>query len=275
MTLDHIAIWTHNLEKLKDYYIRFFGACVNIKYINNATGFESYFLSFSSGSRIEIMQLPGIPGNLNDAVNKQFRGIIHLAFGVKTMEEVIAKSEELDKAGFRILRGPRQTGDGYFEFETLDPDDNRIEVTTTIPEKKIKQIAAVILENEKGEFLLYLRENKPDIPFPDYWDLIGGHVEEGETPEQALIREVREELGITLTGHKYFRTYHCVTGDAYPNIKYIFTGKINTPIEEVNLYEGVRPQYFKKEEIPDVKFANILKSIVMDYIGSQAGKKAD
>lgn len=271
MTLDHIAIWTHNLEKLKDYYVIYFGACVNTKYINNETGFESYFLSFSSGSRIELMQRQGIPENMNDPVNRQHTGIIHLAFGVKTMEEVVKKLEELKTAGFRILRGPRKTGDGYFEFETLDPDNNRIEVTTTIPEKNKKQIAAIILENDKGEFLLYLRDNKPGIPFPDHWDLIGGHVEEGETPEQALIREAREELGIELSGHKYFRTYDCITGDAYPNTKYIFTGKINIPVEEITLYEGVKPQYFTKEEIPHVRFANILRSIVMDYIDSKPG----
>ena len=41
----------------------------------------------------------------------------------------------------------------------------------------MKEIAAIILENDKRDFLLYLRDNKPDIPFPDYWDLIGGHVE--------------------------------------------------------------------------------------------------
>ena len=49
----------------------------------------------------------------------------------------------------------------------------------------MKKIAAIILENDKREILLYLRDNKPGIPFPDYRDLIDGHVEEGETPEEA------------------------------------------------------------------------------------------
>lgn len=130
----------------------------------------------------------------------------------------------------------------------------------------MKKIAAIILENEKREFLLALRDNKPGIPFPDHWDLIGGHVEEGETPEEALIREVKEELNIDIKDYSFFRAYECLTGDAYENIKYIYTGKINIPIEEVTLLEGERPQYFSREEIPDVKFANIIKSIVMDYI---------
>ena len=130
----------------------------------------------------------------------------------------------------------------------------------------MKEIAAIILENDNGEFLLYLRDNKSDIPFPNHWDLIGGHVEEGATPAQALVREVKEELDIDLKDYSFYKKYECLTGDAYENIKYIYSGKINLPIEEVTLLEGVRPQYFSREEIPNVKFANILKSIVMEYI---------
>jgi 8-oxo-dGTP diphosphatase len=130
----------------------------------------------------------------------------------------------------------------------------------------MKEIAAIILENDKGEFLLALRDKKPGIPFPDHWDLIGGHVEEGETPEQALVREVKEELNIDLLDYKFFRKYECLVGDAYENIKYIYAGRLNLPIEEITLLEGERPQYFSKDEIHNLKFANIIKSILMDYI---------
>lgn len=137
----------------------------------------------------------------------------------------------------------------------------------------MKEIAAIIFENDKGEFLLYLRDNKPGIPFPGYWDLIGGHIEEGETPEEALVREVKEELDIDLKEYKFYKKYECLTGDAYENIKYIYCGKINIPIEEITLLEGVRPQYFSRAEIPNVKFANILKSIVMEYIEKSSIKR--
>jgi 8-oxo-dGTP diphosphatase len=133
----------------------------------------------------------------------------------------------------------------------------------------MKKIAAIIFENDKGEFLLALRDNKPGIPFPNHWDLIGGHVEEGETPEEALVREVKEELDIDIKEFSFYKKYECLTGDAYENIKYIYTGKINIPIEEVTLLEGEKPQYFSCKEIPDLKFANIIKSIVMDYINSK------
>jgi 8-oxo-dGTP diphosphatase len=130
----------------------------------------------------------------------------------------------------------------------------------------MKEIAAIILENDMGEFLLALRDNKSWIPFPNHWDLIGGHVEDGETPEEALVREVKEELDIDLREYTFWKKYECLTGDAYENIKYIYTGKINIPIEEVTLLEGQRPQYFTRDEIPNVKFANIIGTIVIDYI---------
>lgn len=133
----------------------------------------------------------------------------------------------------------------------------------------MKRIAAIIFENDKREILLYLRDNKPGIPFPGHWDLIGGHVEEGETPEEALVREVREELDIDLKEYSFFKEYEVTEGDAYPNIKYIYTGKINIPFDKIRLLEGDRPQFFSYEEIHGVKFANILKQIVMDYIESR------
>lgn len=135
----------------------------------------------------------------------------------------------------------------------------------------MKKIAAIILENDNNELLLYLRDNKPGIPFPNCWDLFGGHVEEGETPEEALIREVKEELGITLGEFRFFKRYECLTGDAYPNEKFIYAGRINIPIEDMTLFEGERPQYFKRSEIPYVNFANILREVVMDYINETDG----
>jgi lactoylglutathione lyase len=129
MNIDHVAIWTTQLEKLKDYYIKYFNGRANKKYLNKEKQFESYFVSFDSGARLELMHMPGIPENLNDTVEKQHQGIIHLSFGMENMDMVDSKFSELTRDGYKILRGPRKTGDGYYEFETLDPDNNRIEVS--------------------------------------------------------------------------------------------------------------------------------------------------
>ena len=133
MTLEHVAIWTTQLEALKDYYIKYFDAKPNNRYTNHQKDFHSYFLSFASGARLELMSMPGIPANQNDTVQRQHLGIIHLAFGVDSVEEVETKAKQLSADGFPILSGPRKTGDGYYEFETLDPDQNRVEVTAVYP----------------------------------------------------------------------------------------------------------------------------------------------
>lgn len=129
MTLEHVAIWTDRLEVLKEYYTKYFGGMSNEKYTNPAKQFQSYFLSFLSGARLELMSMSDIPGNLNDTITRQHKGIIHLAFGAASVEAVDEKARQLKANGFPILSGPRRTGDGYYEFETLDPDNNRIEVT--------------------------------------------------------------------------------------------------------------------------------------------------
>jgi lactoylglutathione lyase len=135
MTLDHIAIWTKNLEELREFYTKYFGGISNERYFNEKKQFASYFLSFKTGTRMEIMTRPDILARLDDSETLQHSGIVHMAFGVDTMREVDEKAKELDAAGFKILSGPRRTGDGGYEFETLDPDGNRIEVTTLYTEQ--------------------------------------------------------------------------------------------------------------------------------------------
>ena len=130
MKLEHIAIWTDNIELLRNYYVSFFEGQSNEMYINPKTQFQSYFISFESGARLEIMSMPNIPDNANDTINAQHKGIIHIAFSVATKQEVDAKAALLQANGFELLNGPRVTGDGYYEFVTLDPDKNRLEVIT-------------------------------------------------------------------------------------------------------------------------------------------------
>ena len=130
INLEHIAIWTRQLEVLKDFYVKYFDGVPNEKYTNTQKQFESYFISFDSGARLELMRMPDIPENSNDTIQDQHLGIIHLAFGVESPDQVDRKAQELKEDGYVILSGPRKTGDGYYEFETLDPDNNRLEVTS-------------------------------------------------------------------------------------------------------------------------------------------------
>jgi len=102
----------------------------------------------------------------------------------------------------------------------------------------MKQIAQVMLFDRNRRLLIYLRDDKPEIPFPNHWDFFGGHVEAGESPEQALVRELKEELAIELTQSQFVRRYECLEGDAYPNVKFIYRASIDQAAEELVLYEG-------------------------------------
>jgi len=128
MKIDHVAIWAKDIEKLKGFYERYFNAKSNDKYINPKKNFESYFLSFESGARIEIMQKPEIPESTNDVYN-QFIGIIHIAFSLGSKEKVDELTIRLKNDNIEILDGPRETGDGCYETAFLDPERNRIEIT--------------------------------------------------------------------------------------------------------------------------------------------------
>ena len=127
MQIEHLAIWTYHLEILKDFYLKYFGGTIDEHYQNQDTDFESYFISFERGCRLELMQMPGIPRSEND-VTGQFTGLIHFAFSTTSKRAVNELTEKLEQDGFKIVGRPRTTGDGYYESVVLDPDQNRVEI---------------------------------------------------------------------------------------------------------------------------------------------------
>ena len=128
MHIEHLAIWVKDLELMKDFYCNYFSATANSKYINPAKQFQSYFLSFEGGPRLELMQKPTVPAT-NDDIYKQFTGLIHFAVSLGSKEMVDEMTAKFKADGFEVLDGPRTTGDGYYESVILDPENNRIELT--------------------------------------------------------------------------------------------------------------------------------------------------
>ena len=125
MTIDHIAIFVRDLEKTKDFYVKHFNAIPNNKYRNSKTLLETYFLSFDSGARIEIMSRP----DLSESSKKLLRtGLIHLSFKLGSKELVDSKVEQLQSEGYKIINNPRITGDGYYEACISDNEGNLIEI---------------------------------------------------------------------------------------------------------------------------------------------------
>jgi lactoylglutathione lyase len=128
MRIEHVALWCRDLERLRAFYERYFDAVSNDKYVNEAKGFESCFLSFDSGARLELMYMGSIPETGNDPP-AQYIGIVHIAISVGGKEKVDELTHELREGGHTIISGPRITGDGYYESVVLDPEKNRIEIS--------------------------------------------------------------------------------------------------------------------------------------------------
>ena len=129
MKIEHIAIWVNDIETLKDFYKTYFLAKSNSKYVNEKTKFESYFLSFSSGTRLELMQRPDIIQKAHDNRDQEFIGYAHLAMSVGSEEVGDKITQQLIQDGHSCVSGPRRTGDGYYESVILDPAGNRVEIT--------------------------------------------------------------------------------------------------------------------------------------------------
>lgn len=133
MTLEHVAIWTQQLEEMKAFYTKYFDAVPNEKYESNSDFhdyFESYFLSFNQGARLEIMQMASIPQG-DSGNGKETTGLTHIAFSVETQKELDDLADRLQEDNQVMVGMPRMTGDGYYEACVLDPDGNRVEITVT------------------------------------------------------------------------------------------------------------------------------------------------
>ena len=126
MKIEHIAMYVNDLEKARDFFVKYFNAVSNDGYHNKTTDFRSYFLTFEDGARLEIMTRPG----MEDGEKTEKRiGYIHIAFSVGSKEAVDELTAKLKEDGYPVISGPRTTGDGYYESCILGPEGNQIEIT--------------------------------------------------------------------------------------------------------------------------------------------------
>ncbi|MEQ9810416.1 VOC family protein [Streptococcus jiangjianxini] len=124
LSIEHIGLWCQDLETMRAFYETYFKAKSSEKYYNPKSGFSSYFLTFTSGARLELCHRADIKKGDKDTF-----GLTHLAFSLGSKDAVDDFAYGVQAQGFPIINGPRTTGDGYYEAVILDPEGNQLELT--------------------------------------------------------------------------------------------------------------------------------------------------
>jgi len=119
---------------------------------------------------------------------------------------------------------------------------------------------SIIFVNDQKQVLLLLRDDKPDIPYPNMWDIPGGHVDEGESPEQCIVREMKEEMDLNLEKFQLLSVMEFID-----RIEYTFWKKANLDIQSINLHEGQKLKWFTEFEVKNTKLAYGFNEIIDDF----------
>ena len=119
---------------------------------------------------------------------------------------------------------------------------------------------SIIFVNDQRKVLLLLRDDKPTIPYPNMWDVPGGHVDDGETPEQCIVREMKEEMDLTLEEFERLSVMEFTD-----RVEYTFWKRVNLDIEKIDLREGQRLRWFTELEARNSKLAYGFNEIIDDF----------
>ena len=117
--------------------------------------------------------------------------------------------------------------------------------------------------NDEPEVLLFLRDDKDTIPYPNCWDILGGHVESGETPDECIVREMKEEIGIDIGTPELFRLYKMNN-----RTEYTYWQVATFDIDDIELNEGQALRWFSEREIrnmSDEDFSFGFRQVLFDF----------
>lgn len=125
-SINHVGLYVSDLEASREFFETYFGAVSSEMYHNPVKLFSSYMLTFGDGARLEIMTKPDL-SQPSERINHY--GYAHFSVSVGSHDAVNSITEKLVEDGYRLIDGPRTTGDGYYESAVLDAEGNVVEIT--------------------------------------------------------------------------------------------------------------------------------------------------
>jgi 8-oxo-dGTP diphosphatase len=131
-------------------------------------------------------------------------------------------------------------------------------------------VVSAILTNPRGEVLLQQRDNNPAIFCPGCWTLPGGMVEPDETPDEAIVRELWEEMEFRLP-LTYWQVYEAQRGinDEITVIQHIYLGRLDRPAAEIPLHEGQQIRFFDQTGIAGLRMAFGFGEVLHRFFAAQ------
>jgi 8-oxo-dGTP diphosphatase len=130
----------------------------------------------------------------------------------------------------------------------------------------------IFFDRANRRALIYRRDDKPNIPFPNMLDLIGGEVEPGETLEAAMVREVAEELLDRRTGMPYrleaFQLFKSVEDRERDVTDHVFWTETDCAIEDVELLEGQHLVWINHADVQTTVMACGFSAVLEDFFRS-------
>lgn len=145
-----------------------------------------------------------------------------------------------------------------------------------VKNKKIIEVCDIILIDKNNKFLVQLRDDKENIYGPGKWGLFGGRKKNNETPEECIIREIKEELSIKLNKPKLVNMLKDDGGNQIFK-HYIFFDCINKKTSDLKLNEGEKVAFYNSEDIEcldKVKwFNNLFLNILKKYANYKSNIK--
>ena len=120
--------------------------------------------------------------------------------------------------------------------------------------------SSIIFINDTGQILLFLRDNIPDLPYPNMWDVPGGHVEANESPEKCIIREMKEEMDLDIDEFDLFSTI-----EFDDRIEYTFWAKADFDIDKIELMEGQQLKWFTRDDAKQTPLAYGFNEIIEQF----------
>ncbi|HEU4765955.1 MAG TPA: NUDIX domain-containing protein, partial [Pyrinomonadaceae bacterium] len=169
------------------------------------------------------------------------------------LESIVAEREAL----IYLLRGMR------YDFSGPEDIEDYLKLKTQLAATQGAQGVSAILINRLGQVLLQQRDDNPAIRYPDHWSLFGGTIEDGESPAEAVAREVLEEIDFDMRNFGLFREF-------VQNNKreFAFAGELSAQVDELTLSEGQGMNLFYPEQLNELQIRPDDKDTLQKYFGA-------